>query len=273
MAIARKSTKVVAPVVATKKTPAPAPIETVYDVQKKKKEEERLAVEAYLAKANAVLDTKTNTKKETTMPKTTKKAETAAVETKAVATKKTAVKAPVKKANTKKEVALVKKTTKKAEVKKPAVATKKVAVKATTTNKKEKAMKKGTKKVEAPKHNFIRSEVTVRESLAKYNNKVELDPKTDKVYLIDKASVTVLKRKLTTDTHNLTVFIRKNAGKNAKALEEFEIRATAKDKAIVEKFRAQYKGKAIVVEVLSDRPYVYVAKEVHVCVRYIKLSK
>lgn len=154
-------------------------------------------------------------------------------------------------------------------------AVKKTVAKA--TNKKEVVMKgkgKGNKKVEVEKknHNFVRNEVTVRESLAKYNAKLDLEPKTDKVYLIDKSSATVLKRKMITDTHNLTVFIRKNAGKNAKALDDFEIKANAKDKAVIEKIRAQYRGKAVVVEVLSDRPYVYVAKDVHVCVRYIKIG-
>lgn len=262
MSKSRVATKtVVKPIVATKPVkkaapPASAPT-TAYDLIKKKNEADHKAVEAFLAKANKQIDAKNNklekqlTKKETAMPKTTKKA-----------TKKEEVKSVAKKAVTKKEVAPVKKSVKK-----------EAPVKNST--KKEAVMKKGSRKVEVEtkNHNFVRNEVTVRESLAKYNNKLELEAKTDKVYLIDKSSAVVLKRKMTTSTHNLTVFVRKNAGKNAKALDVFTVKANTKDKAVIEKLRAQYKGKAIVVEVLSDRPYIYIAKDVHVCVRYIKLSK
>jgi hypothetical protein len=245
---ATKSTKVV--VVATKPRKTPAPPEngapTPAELLAKKKAEEKKAVEAFLKNGNKAI----TTKKEAVM--SAKKEETVV---KAVAKKNE------KKATNKKEVAPMKKAVKKTVAK--------------ATNKKEVVMKgkgKGNKKVEVEKknHNFVRNEVTVREALAKYNSKLELEPKTDKVYLVRKEGFVVLKRKRTTDEHNLTVFVRKNAGKNAKALDDFVLKATPKDKALVEKIRAQYKGKELVVEILSDRPYIYLAKDVHVCVRYIR---
>lgn len=245
--VATKSTKVV--VVATKPRKTPAPPEngapTPAEILDKKKAEEKKAVEAFLKNGNKAI----TTKKEAVM--SAKKEESV----KAVAKKNE------KKATNKKEVAPMKKAVKKTVAK--------------ATNKKEVVMKgkgKGNKKVEVEKknHNFVRNEVTVREALAKYNSKLELEPKTDKVYLVRKEGFVVLKRKRTTDEHNLTVFVRKNAGKNAKALDDFVLKATPKDKALVEKIRAQYKGKELVVEILSDRPYIYLAKDVHVCVRYIR---
>lgn len=244
--VATKSTKVVAVATKPRKTPAPpengAP--TPAEILDKKKAEEKKAVEAFLKNGNKAI----TTKKEAVM--SAKKEETVV---KAVAKKNE------KKATNKKEVASMKKAVKKTVAK--------------ATNKKEAVMKgKGSKKVEVEKknHNFVRNEVTVREALAKYNSKLELEPKTDKVYLVRKEGFVVLKRKRTTDEHNLTVFVRKNAGKNAKALDDFVLKATPKDKALVEKIRAQYKGKELVVEILSDRPYIYIAKDVHVCVRYIR---
>jgi hypothetical protein len=239
--VATKSTKVVAVATKPRKTPAPpengAP--TPAEILDKKKAEEKKAVEAFLKNGKAI-----TTKKEAVM--SAKKEETVVK----------AAKKNEKKATNKKEVAPMKKAVKK-------------------TVKKEVVMKgkgKGNKKVEVEKknHNFVRNEVTVREALAKYNSKLELEPKTDKVYLVRKEGFVVLKRKRTTDEHNLTVFVRKNAGKNAKALDDFVLKATPKDKALVEKIRAQYKGKELVVEILSDRPYIYLAKDVHVCVRYIR---